>query len=161
WAEEDPTRTGAALRLGYALNWFWFATGQFHEASGRLTTALSRSADCDPLLRGNGLLARGNIAIWQGNQAEIRPLMEEAYDLLRDRADARTVACALTGICAGYVLEGNAGPGGAYADRALEVARSLPPHSLHSFILYWRGWAAQRTGDLALARRSFEEATAN
>src|SRR5690606_22093698 len=51
WAAESPDRVETALRLGWALHWFWFAKGYFEEGRARLTAALERAQDVDPMIR--------------------------------------------------------------------------------------------------------------
>ena len=63
----DPSRAEIAVRLGTALNWFWFCCGRFREGRRRLTTAISMAAEMPALLRGRGLTALGTLAIWQGD----------------------------------------------------------------------------------------------
>jgi predicted ATPase/DNA-binding SARP family transcriptional activator len=168
WAEEDASRDGLLLRLCAAVNWFWFATGQFAEGRQRLSRALARTQNgspdddaADPLVRGRALVALGYLATWQGDHPAVRPAAEAGVALLRGRADAATLAEALVGLAAAHVLEGDGVAAGRAADEALEAARAVPPHALHSLVLYWHGWAARLRGDGALARASLEEAVAN
>jgi predicted ATPase/DNA-binding SARP family transcriptional activator len=160
WAEEKPDRAETALRLIYALHWFWWATGQLREARQRIEAALSLSGqDADPVRRGRALLALGFIAITQGDLSVIRTALEQALPLLEDRDEPRNVAYLLTCLSAGHLFEGAVAQAYLHAERALATVAKVPPHAVHSFVLYYHGRAAEASGDFASARASFEEAT--
>lgn len=160
WAEEDAARAEVALRLGYALHWFWFATGQFREARQRLESALALGdGRGDPLRRGRALLASGFTAIAQGDVPAIRPTLEESLRLLRSRDEPRNVAYLLTCLSAGCLFEGDVPSAYAYGEQALATVAAVPPHAVHSFVRYYHGRAAEASGEVARARTSFEEAT--
>jgi DNA-binding SARP family transcriptional activator len=157
-AEEDG-RTEEALRLAYALHWFWFATGQFREARQRLEVALAAGGSAAPLRRGRALLALAFTAIAQADVAVIRPSLERALDLLRGVDEPRNIAYALACLAAGALMEGDCATALRYGDEALETLAAVPPHAVHSFVRYYHGRAAEACGDLARARQSYEEAT--
>ena len=46
---------------------------------------------------------------------------------------------------------------GKLLDESYEIAKPLPLSILHSFIRFWRGWAAIVRGELQLAREMFED----
>ena len=161
WAEEDAARNDVLLRLGVAVNWFWFATGQFREARHRLAVAIARAGGSDSLLLGRALTALAFLAVWQGDYPAVRPAAEEGLRLLEGRADDPTLAAALVATSSAYVVAGDPATAVHYADRAIAVASAMPPNVLLSLAHYWRGWAEQARGDFAEARRSFEASLAN
>src|SRR5688572_8307115 len=97
WAEEDPSRAELELRLLYALHWYWFARGHFHEARRRINAGLERatSANIDPHVRARAFIASGDAAVWQADWNAIRPSIDEAVDTLRDSGHTRALAMAL------------------------------------------------------------------
>jgi predicted ATPase len=170
WAAADDGRAADALRLGAAVNWYWFAAGQYQEPRERLAAALARAAGVPPdspaadaTLRGRALTALAMLALWQGDTPAIRPHAEAALALLGAAAPAAPAAraAALVAVAGGHVLEGDGVAAGRRADEGLAVAAALPPSPLHSLLLYWRGWAALVRGEADVARAALEAAVAN
>ncbi|HKO54929.1 MAG TPA: NB-ARC domain-containing protein, partial [Thermoanaerobaculia bacterium] len=95
WAEEDASRSELELRLIYALHWYWFARGHFHEARRRIEEVLTRAADVPPLIRARAYVAAGHAAVWQGDWAALRPRVDEAVAILRKSDDRRALGSAL------------------------------------------------------------------
>ncbi|HEV7765681.1 MAG TPA: AAA family ATPase, partial [Thermoanaerobaculia bacterium] len=82
------------LRLLYALHWYWFARGHFHEARRRMTTALARASSgsdpnsgSDPIVLARAKVAATNAAVWQGDWGSLRPMIDEAVAALRMGSD--------------------------------------------------------------------------
>jgi len=159
WAAERPERTEPALRLGWALHWFWYARGAFEEGRHRLTAALDQPVAVDPVIRAKASVALGHIGIWQGWRSGVRPLMEAAVDPLRAANDPELVAYAINGIGAGLVFEGDPRAARPYLDQALALIEHRPPQVIHSLVHYWRAWAARERGEFELARISLTEAS--
>jgi predicted ATPase/DNA-binding SARP family transcriptional activator len=143
------------LRLLYALHWYWFARGHFHEARRRITIALSRAGDADPVVLARARVAAANAAVWQGDWAALRPMIDEAVDVLRGTPDLRALSMALSLL----------GTAQAFADadhgaaiRSFIEARRLAKDVGLALTLYWTGLAAQLRDDLESARAAFEEA---
>lgn len=158
WATEAPERASQALRLGVALHWFWYAHGHFREGRERMNAAFRQSMACNPLLRGQALIALGHIALWQGDHAMIRPLMEESVQILRGQGDERWLAYALNGLGAAIYMGGDPATAAPYLDEALALSTRLPRDVLRAIILYWRGRVAQDLGDIGMAATSFKAA---
>ncbi|HYR29375.1 MAG TPA: NB-ARC domain-containing protein, partial [Thermoanaerobaculia bacterium] len=94
WAEEEPSRAELELRLIYALHWYWFARGHFHEARRRIDAAVARlkTANVDPLVKARAFIAHGDAAEWQADWDAIRPSIDEAVEILRDSGDTRALS---------------------------------------------------------------------
>jgi predicted ATPase/DNA-binding SARP family transcriptional activator len=159
WAGEDQARADVALRLGFALHWFWWATGQCGESRHRLEAAVALGGG-DALHRGRALLALGFTMSAQGDLAGVAPLMGEAAHLLLGRDEPRNVAYLLTCLSAGCLFAGDLAGACRFADEALAAVAAVPPHAIHSLVRYYGGRAAEATGDPARARTLFEEAVA-
>jgi predicted ATPase/DNA-binding SARP family transcriptional activator len=143
------------LRLLYALHWYWFARAHFHEARRRITIALAREDDADPIVLAKAKVAAANAAVWQGDWAALRPMIDEAVDVLRGASDARALSTALNLL----------GTAQAFADadhgaaiRSFIEARRHATDVALALTLYWSGLAAQLRDDLESARAAFEEA---
>jgi predicted ATPase/DNA-binding SARP family transcriptional activator len=146
------------LRLVYALHWYWFARGRFHEARTRITRALARGGEVDPLVRARALVAAGHAAVWQGDWGALRPGADEAVAALRGTDDPRALGGAL--MLLGTALsfhENDAAEAKRIFGEAVEVARRHGGVAL-ALTLYWTGLAAQLRGDFRAARAAFEEA---
>jgi predicted ATPase/DNA-binding SARP family transcriptional activator len=143
------------LRLLWALHWYWFARAHFHEARRRLTNALTRAGDADPLVLAKAKTAAANAAAWQGDWAALRPLVEDAVEVLRASSDSRALSNALNLLGTGQAFAD--GDHGAAIRSFLEARKHGEGVSL-ALTLYWTGLAAQLRDDLESARAAFEEA---
>ncbi|MDP9190882.1 MAG: tetratricopeptide repeat protein [Acidobacteriota bacterium] len=143
------------LRLLYALHWYWFARGHFHEARRRITAALARANDADPIVLAKAKVAAATAAVWQGDWPALRPMIDEAVEVLRDGPDTRALANALNLLGTGQAFAD--GDHGAAIRSFLEARRNAEGVSL-ALTLYWTGLAAQLRDDLESARAAFEEA---
>ena len=161
WAEKDPAGAEIALRLVYAIHWYWFARGHFHEARRRITAALSRAAGVDPMIRARAAVAAGDAAVWQADWRALRPMIDDALATLREGSDLRPLAVAqmLLGVALAFDADDAEG-----ARRMLEEAKTTARRNGRdvalALILYWSGLAAQLRGDRAAARAELEEAHA-
>ena len=163
WAASDPTRAEEALRFADALFWYWYGTGywygsgQFTQAREQIAQALANAPDADPLLRARALAADGLSALAQGDYEESRDSFAESLTLLRAHGDVGSVAFVLSKLGASHIMLGNTELAGKLLDESFDLAKPLPLSILHSFIRFWRGWAAIVRGELQLAREMFED----
>jgi predicted ATPase/DNA-binding SARP family transcriptional activator len=158
WTEEDAARSELELRLIYALHWYWFARGHFHEARRRIEAALTRAKDVAPLIRARAFIAAGDAAVWQGDWSALRPRMDEAVTILRKADDRRALGSALMLLAtAAAFADNDADEARRLFNEALSVARANGRDVALALTLYWSGLAAQIRGDLAAARAAFEE----
>ncbi|HET8773495.1 MAG TPA: BTAD domain-containing putative transcriptional regulator [Thermoanaerobaculia bacterium] len=144
------------LRLVYALHWYWFARGHFHEARRRIAGALEHAVGAEETLRARAIVAAGHSAVWQGDFAALRPMIDEAVSVLRTGREAAS-AWMLLGTSFAFAENDPEGAQHAFA-RAEEMARKNGRDIALSLTLYWSGLAAQLRGDLKSARAKFEEA---
>jgi len=148
WAPEPELE----LRLVYALHWYWFARGHFHEARRRIDASLQRAGDdVDPLIRARAVVAAGDAAIWQGDFAALLPDIHEAV-----RMNVRN-AHTLLGTALAF-SEGDHEAARKAFVKAEELGRRNGRDAALALTLYWSGLAAQLRGDLKSARAAFEEA---
>jgi predicted ATPase/DNA-binding SARP family transcriptional activator len=158
WTEEDPAHAEMELRMLWALHWYWFARGHFHEARRRLVRGLARGVDADPVVRARALVAGGNAAVWQGDWAALRPAIDEAVSILRPTNNLRALANALLLLgCAHAFAEKNDQAARRVFIEAEEVARRNGRNVALALTLYWAGVAAVLRNDWPEARRAFGE----
>src|SRR5688572_15398746 len=159
WSEEDAGRAHLELRLLWALHWYWFARGHFHEARRRIVRALSRATpDIDPLVRARAIVAAGNAAIWQGDWKSLRPTVDEALEILRPSTNLRALANALLQLGCSYAfVSGDHVRSAELFAEAEEVARRNGRNVALALTLFWSGISAILRDDPAAARKAFEE----
>jgi predicted ATPase/DNA-binding SARP family transcriptional activator len=148
------------LRLVYALHWYWFARGHFHEARRRVESALERAEGVDDMIRARAIVAAGHAAVWQGDFGALRPRIDEAAHLLRP-SGTRAAAGALMLLATAHAFAENDHESSQEVFAVAEsVARKNGRNSALALTLYWSGLAAQLRGDIKAARAAFEEALA-
>ena len=163
WAASDPSRAEMALRFADALFWYWYGTGywygagQFRQAREQIARALAAAPNADPLLRARALSAGGLGALAQGDYEDSRDAFEESVALFRKHGDVSSIAFVLSKLGASYIMLGDVVHAGKLLDESFELAKPLPLSILHSFIRFWRGWAADVRGETELARSMFED----
>ena len=163
WASADPSRAEQALRFADALFWYWYGTGywygsgQFTQAREQISRALAAAPNADPLLRARALAAGGLSALAQGDYVESRDAFAESLTLFRQSGDVGSIAFVLSKLGASEMMLGDTAKAGQLLDESFELAKPLPLSVLHSFIRFWRGWAAVMRGELELAREMFED----
>jgi len=163
WAASDPSRAEQALRFADALFWYWYGTGywygsgQFTQAREQIAQALASAPDADPILRARALAADGLSALAQGDYEDSRQSFELSLSLFRVGGDATSIAFVLSKLGASYIMLGDTARAEKLLDESYEIAKPLPLSVLHSFIRFWRGWAAIVRGELQLAREMFED----
>jgi predicted ATPase/DNA-binding SARP family transcriptional activator len=163
WAASDPSRAEQALRFADALFWYWYGTGywygsgQFKQAREQIARALASAPNADPLLRARALAAGGLSALAQGDYDDSRDSFETSLALFRAHGDIASIAFVLSKLGASHIMLGDTELAGKLLDESFELAKPLPLSILHSFIRFWRGWAAIVRGEIQLAREMFED----
>jgi predicted ATPase/DNA-binding SARP family transcriptional activator len=160
WAAEDPSRFEIEARFLWAIHWYWFARGHFHEARRRITSAVSRMpGGVDPLVRARLYVAAGNAAVWQGDWKALRPSIDEAVAILGPTNNLRALANGLLLLGSAHALaENDTRSAREVFELAEDVARRNGRNVALALVLYWAGIAASLRGDAAAARRAFAEA---
>lgn len=159
WAAEEPSRFEMEARFLWAIHWYWFARGHFHEARRRICSAVSRmSDDVDPVVRARLCVAAGNAAVWQGDWKALRPSIDEAVGILRPTSNLRALANGLLLLGSAHALAENDHESAREVfELAEDVARRNGRNVALALVLYWAGIAANLRGDGVTARRAFAE----
>ncbi|HEX2061772.1 MAG TPA: tetratricopeptide repeat protein, partial [Thermoanaerobaculia bacterium] len=146
------------LRLLYALHWYWFARAHFHEARRRITHALARAGNVDEVVLAKARVAAATAAVWQGDWAAVRPLVDPAIEVLRGTSELRPLANALMLQASAYAFANDHATAIEIFEDAEAVARRNGRDVALALTLYWKATTAQLRGDWRTARTAFEEA---
>ena len=124
-AAGQPDGTALVLRLGAALDRYWWARSRLQEGFGLLVPVLRRpDADADPAL----FVASLNAAVGAGlyiDVATARQLADQAVQGARQLGDERLLSRALTGLCIAHYFAGEPEAGRPFGQESVELARRL------------------------------------
>ena len=140
----------------YALHWYWFARGHFHEGRRHADEALARAQNVDPTVRARAQIAFGDIAVWQADWKAVRAPLEEAVATLRGTSDLGVLSVALTLLGTAYAF---AEKDDYLAAKTLAEAKATAKRQGRGLGLacYWSGVTAQLRGDWSVARAELEQ----
>jgi hypothetical protein len=124
-AAASPDGTAAVLRLGVALDRYWWARSRQQEALELLVPALRRpGASADPALFAEALGTAAVVAFFI-DLATARQLAEQAVQVARQRGDERLLSRALGSLCATHFFAGEPETGRPFGRESVERARRL------------------------------------
>ena len=124
-AAGDPDGTALVLRLGVALDRYWWARSRLQEAFGLLVPALRRpDAGADPALFAAALVTAANVASFI-DAATARQFAEQAVQVARRLGDDRLLIRALAALCGAHVFAGEPEAGLPFGQESVERARRL------------------------------------
>ena len=124
-AAERPDGTALVLRLGVALERYWWARSRLQEAFGLLVPVLRRpGADSDPRLFAAALTTAASVAAVSDNAAA-RQLAEQAVQVARGLRDDRLLIGALAVLCGAWCFAGEHEKGIPFGHESAERARRL------------------------------------
>ena len=125
YAAGRPGGTAVVLRLGVALDRYWWARSRLQEAFGLLVPVLRRpDAGADPALFGAALVTAAFLA----NQIDIataRQLAEQAVQVARPLGDERLRVYSLAALCSAHCSAGEPETGRPFGQESVERARRL------------------------------------
>ena len=122
-AAARPDGTAVVLRLGVALDRYWWARSRQQEALGLLVPALRRpGAHADPALFAAALGTAAIVAFFI-DLATARQLAEQAVQVARQLGDERLLSRALGSLCATHFFAGEPGTGRPFGRESVERAR--------------------------------------
>ncbi len=140
YAAGRPDGTAVVLRLGVALDRYWWARSRQQEAFGLLVPALRRpDAGADPALFAAALGTAAVVAFFI-DLVTARQLAEQAVQVARELGDERLLSRALGALCATHFFAGDAETGRPFGQEAVERARRLGddvelPWSLNRYLM--------------------------
>ena len=125
YAAGRPDGTAVVLRLGVALDRYWWARSRLQEAFGLLVPVLRRpGAGADPALFAAALVTATGAAFFI-DLAAARQLAEQAVQVARQLGDERLLSTALAALCAGCSFAGERETGRPFGHESVERARRL------------------------------------
>ena len=154
----ESGRVETALRLTIALTDYWVSRSYQKEGRRYLEELLAMpSQDVTPASRAAALEAVVDIAVWQGDYAMARPLIEQALARYRELGDATGIAVQLQSL--GYALSviDPEEARGLFAE-SIEALRAVGSHALLGGSYVGKGVAELHLRLLEDAVRTFEEA---
>ena len=137
-AADDPDGTALVLRLGVALDDYWWARSRQQEAYRLLMPALDGpDAGADPALFAAALCAASGSA-WFSDPATARRCAEQARQIAISLGDDRLLIEALAALCFSHVFAGEPGTGLPFGRESVERARQLGDDVVlaYSFVAY-------------------------
>jgi tetratricopeptide (TPR) repeat protein len=125
YAAGRPDGTAVVLRLGVALDRYWWARSRLQEAFGLLVPALRRpGAGADPALFAAALVTAANTAQFI-DLATARELAEQAVQVARQLRDDRLLIRSLGQLCSAYFFAGELEAGLPFGQESVERARQV------------------------------------
>jgi tetratricopeptide (TPR) repeat protein len=125
YAAGRPDGTAVVLRLGVALDRYWWARSRLQEGFGLLVPALRRpDAGADPALFGAALVTAADVG-FHNDVATARQLAEQAVQVARQLGDERLLSRALAALCGAYFFAGEPEKGHPFGQESVERARRL------------------------------------
>jgi predicted ATPase/class 3 adenylate cyclase len=135
-----PDGTAVVLRLGVALDRYWWARSRQQEAFGLLVPVLRRpDAGADPALFAAALDTAAVVAFFI-DLATARQLADQAVQVARELGDERLLSRALGALCATHFFAGDPETGRPFGQESVERARRLGddvelPWSLNRYLM--------------------------
>ena len=118
-----PDGTALILRLGVALDRYWWARSRLQEAFGLLVPALRRlDARADPALFAAALVSAARAAFFI-DVATARQLAEQAVQVTRRLGHEQLLIRSLATLCAGHFFAGEPDTGRPFGQESVERAR--------------------------------------
>ncbi len=125
YAAGRPDGTALVLRLGVALDRYWWARSRQQEAFGLLVPVLRRpDASADPALFAAALVTATVVAYFI-DVATARQLAEQAVQVARQLGDERLLSRALGPLCVAHFFAGEPETGRPFGQESVERARRL------------------------------------
>ncbi len=153
-----------AVRIGAALEVFWYLREHIREGIGWLERALAGSSLLPPVLRAKALHMLGRL-LWEVETPDsfvrARALLQESLGLYRDLQDATGIAGTLADL--GVAVNDSGGDSAeatAFLEESLTLFRSLGSKQGIGDALHWLGYVAISQEQYALARTHSEESLA-
>jgi predicted ATPase/DNA-binding NarL/FixJ family response regulator len=146
------------LRLGAALAHFWYARGHMNEGRVRLDEALARGSGAPAALRSRALEGAGALALWQGDHARARALLEECLGVATALGETPRAAHALTLLGYAAVFQGDAAGGLDLNERSLARYRAVGDTWGIAYASRNVGWTLLQMGNPAGAEPLLEDA---
>jgi predicted ATPase/class 3 adenylate cyclase len=148
----------AALRLGGALGWFWYAHGHALEGCARLTDLLARTEKAPEELRAPAMYALGVLLDQRGEPGQAADLVERSLAVFREHEEQESVARALNSLGGIKRALGELDSARSLLEDSITVRRELGDEPGTAAALTNLGSVSFEQGDLDEAESLFNEA---
>ena len=157
-AEDGAIR---GLAFAAAVSRFWSAHGYFELGWTTLKAALDRDTVAAPTpARGKALVRAGGLALYRGDYAAARPLIENSLAIHRAEGDLKGEARALSGVSTVATYQGDFAAAREAGEQSLALYRQMGSERGAALALHNLGYIAERLGEAKEARRLFGECLA-
>jgi predicted ATPase len=160
WSVEpgaESERLDMALRLGGALDLFWWVRGYLSEGLNFLEHVLARSKDSKTALRAKALRSAGWLAYFQGHFRQAATWNRESVDLYRTVRDVGNLASSLIQLGHVTLRMGNVSEARALLEESLTLAREVDNTQHLAYSLYFLAEVALEQDEHTQARSLLEE----
>jgi tetratricopeptide (TPR) repeat protein len=131
-------RVEESLRLGVALEWFWYRYGHFSAGKRWLEAALDLAGEAEPNdMRAKALHALGWMLMIQGDWNRARSLYRESLELFQELGDRLGESVALSDLGVVERFLGNITEGTSHAEAGVRIAREVGDTLQLSIALIW------------------------
>ena len=155
---DDPEGAETGLRLGAALQQFWWTHGYLTEGRERLTALLARpEAQAHTAARANALNGAGVLAWFQGDRKTALRLHEESLATATEMGDIQGIARSLGNLGVVSKEMGEHAAARSYYEQALASYRKLKDRQRIAQCLGNLGVVVKDLGDYPSARALYEE----
>ncbi|MEP7027480.1 MAG: protein kinase [Candidatus Eisenbacteria bacterium] len=158
WCGKAENGVERGLGFAAAVSRFWTTLGYYELGWSMLKAALDRDVARAPTAaRGKALVRAGGLALYRGDYATARPLIEESLAIHRAQGDTKGEARALSGLSTVATYAGDFPAARAYSEESHALYQRLGDRRGEAGALHNLGYIALRESDLARARTVFEE----
>jgi non-specific serine/threonine protein kinase len=161
WCASADDGAARGLAFAAAVSRFWSARGYYELGWTSLKTALERDTEARPTpARGKALVRAGGLALYRGDYAAARPLIEASLEIHRAEGDEKGEARALSGVGTVATYQGDFDRARTAIEESLALYRKHGNKRGEATALHNIGYIAVRQGLPGEARRLFGEALA-
>lgn len=150
----------AAVRLGWALQWFWWIRAHLDEGRRWMEEALAKSYALATPVRARTLFLVGFVAQHLGDHRRAIPALQESLELYRETGDSRGTAWSLERLGWSKLSEGEHGRAASFFGESLSLFREMDDEQGSALVLTGLGWVRLEQGDHEQAMRLHEESLA-
>jgi predicted ATPase/DNA-binding SARP family transcriptional activator len=160
WSHLVPDGVEIGPRIIGSIWWFWYRRGYLSEARERFERVLALADLATPTAtRASMLLGGGLLAMWQGNLATARPMIEESVTIWRWLENGLGLALALMGNGVLLINQGDDMAARPLLEESLAICEEFELRWLQAITLMHLGNVAMGLGDYAQARIWLEQSS--
>jgi non-specific serine/threonine protein kinase len=161
WSAHVPDAAATGLRFAGSIWRFWSARGHFTTGRHILGEALKRpGAEAPTAARAQVLVRAGGLAIYQGDYAAARPLVEESLAIYRALDDTKGVARASAGLGTIALYQGDFAAARRHNEEGLVLYERLGQRRGVAVCLHNLGFVALCEGDIERSREALRRSLA-